>query len=143
LRNNEKGCIIKEKFDKFWTNQDSGTFLFTSSDSRLKYLVRKFLTTDNYITQDYLQSILFISQNTLYSDFRTLKNHFSSYNLKLVNKSNLGYIVNGLEQDKRKAIIDLIFKTTSQQNQLLKKIFVTTLITIHSLLFSISTLKIV
>lgn len=110
----KKGYVInyidKEKFDKFWTNQDSGTFLFTSSDSRLKYLVRKFLTTDNYITQDYLQSILFISQNTLYSDFRTLKNHFSSYNLKLVNKSNLGYIVNGLEQDKRKAIIDLIFK---------------------------------
>ncbi|MDV5124057.1 HTH domain-containing protein, partial [Streptococcus pasteurianus] len=59
----KKGYVInyidKEKFDKFWTNQDSGTFLFTSSDSRLKYLVRKFLTTDNYISQDYLQSILF------------------------------------------------------------------------------------
>lgn len=110
----KKGYVLnysnKEKFDKFWTNQDSGTFLFTSSDSRLRYLIRKFLTTDNYITQDYLQSILFISQNTLYSDFRILKKHFSSYNLKLINKSNLGYTISGLEQDKRKAIIDLIFK---------------------------------
>lgn len=110
----KKGYVInyidKEKFDKFWTNQDSGTFLFTSSDSRIKYLIRKFLTTDDYITQDYLQSILFVSQNTLYNDFRILKKYFLAYNLKIINKSNLGYNIEGLEQNKRTAIIDLIFK---------------------------------
>lgn len=110
----KKGYIIsytnKEKFNLFWKNQDTGTFLFTSSDSRIKYLIRKFLMTDTYITQEYLQSILFVSPNTLYSDFRIVKKYFSSYNLKITNKSNLGYITNGQEQDKRAAIIDLIFK---------------------------------
>lgn len=110
----KKGYIItytdKEKFKQFWKNQDSGTFLFTSSDSRIKYLIRKFLTTDKYVTQEYLQSILFVSQNTLYSDFRIIKKYFSSYNLRIINKSNLGYITEGLEQNKRTAIIDLIFK---------------------------------
>lgn len=100
----------RELFEKFWSDKDSGTFLFTSSESRLAYLVRLFLTTDHYISQEYLQSILFISVNTLYNDFRALKTKFSPFNLKLRNKSNLGYIVEGKEQDIRNAIINLIFK---------------------------------
>ncbi|MBF0779060.1 BglG family transcription antiterminator [Streptococcus cuniculi] len=110
----KEGYIIeysdKATFDAFWTNQDSGTFFFTTSDSRIRYLIRIFLTSDDYISQDYLQSILFVSQNTLYNDFRTLKQYMAPYHLKLVNKSNLGYILTGLEQDKRAAIINLILK---------------------------------
>lgn len=100
----------RELFEKFWSDKDSGTFLFTSSESRLAYLVRLFLTTDHYISQDYLQSILFISVNTLYNDFRALKTKLSPFNLKLQNKSNLGYMVEGKEQDIRNAIINLIFQ---------------------------------
>ncbi|MTB64756.1 PRD domain-containing protein [Streptococcus sp. zg-86] len=110
----KEGYIIeytdKEAFESFWKNQDSGTFLFTTSDSRLRYLIRIFLTSEDYISQDYLQSILFVSQNTLYNDFRSLKQSISPYHLKIVNKSNLGYILTGLEQDKRTAIINLILK---------------------------------
>lgn len=110
----KQGYIIeysnKVAFDDFWTNQDSGTFLFTTADSRMRYLIRVFLTSEDYISQEYLQSILFVSQNTLYNDFRTFKQYLAPYHLQLVNKSNLGYLLTGLEQDKRAAIIDLILK---------------------------------
>ena len=110
----KQGYIIeysdKKEFDAFWSNQDTGTFLFTASDSRLTYLIRLFLTNDSYVTQEYLQSILFVSQNTLYSDFRTLKQYLTSYSLDITNKSNLGYILEGKEQDIRAAIVNLIFK---------------------------------
>ncbi|MGT2784426.1 BglG family transcription antiterminator [Streptococcus merionis] len=110
----KQGYIIeysdKNEFDTFWNNQDTGTFLFTTSTSRLTYLIRLFLTNNSYITQEYLQSILFVSQNTLYSDFRILKQYLSPYSLKIANKSNLGYRLEGEEQNIRSAIINLIFK---------------------------------
>lgn len=111
----KKGYVIdyidKKSFDDFWSHQDTGTFLFTTSEARLTFLIRIFLTSEDYISQDYLQSILFVSQNTLYSDLRTLRQYLSRYQLKIQNKSNLGYKVIGLEQDFRSAIIDLIFKS--------------------------------
>lgn len=111
----KKGYVIeyldKKTFDDFWSHQDTGTFLFTTSESRLTYLIRLFLTSEEYISQDFLQSILFISQNTLYSDLRTLKQYLAAYNLKIQNKSNLGYKLIGEEQDIRSAIINLIFKS--------------------------------
>ncbi len=110
----KKGYVIeylnKKRFDEFWSHQDTGTFLFTTSESRLTYLIRLFLTSEEYISQDYLQSILFVSQNTFYSDLRTLKHYLAAYNLKIQNKSNLGYLLFGEEQDIRNAIINLIFK---------------------------------
>lgn len=111
----KKGYIIeyldKNSFDEFWFHQDTGTFLFTTSESRLTFLIRLFLTSDDYISQDYLQSILFVSQNTLYSDLRSLRQCLSRYQLTIQNKSNLGYKVIGQEQDFRSAIVDLIFKS--------------------------------
>ncbi|HFI0149998.1 TPA: transcription antiterminator [Streptococcus suis] len=111
----KKGYVIdyidKKSFDDFWSHQDTGTFLFTTSEARLTFLIRIFLTSEDYISQDYLQSILFVSQNTLYSDLRTLRQYLSGYQLKIQNKSNLGYKVIGQEQDFRSAIIDLIFKS--------------------------------
>lgn len=110
----KKGYVLeyidREAFMQFWTHQDTGTFLFTTSESRLAYMIRLFLTTDHYVTQEYLQSILFVSQNTLYSDFRTLKQQLAPYHLTLQNKSNLGYRIQGAEQDIRSAIVNLLFK---------------------------------
>lgn len=111
----KKGYTIEyldqNTFDEFWSHQDTGTFLFTTSETRLIFLIRVFLTADDFIGQEYLQSILFVSQNTLYNDLRSLKEILNQYNLKLQNKSNLGYKLIGKEQDLRSATIDLIFKS--------------------------------
>lgn len=110
----KKGYILKysnkEKFDDFWGNNHSGTFLFTSAESRIQYLLRLFLTTDRFISQKHLLTVLFISQNTLYNDFRTLKTILNTYHLKIINKSNLGYMIAGSEQNIRSAINNLIFQ---------------------------------
>ena len=110
----KKGYILtysnKEKFNDFWENAHSGTFLFTSAKSRIQYLLRLFLTTNRFISQKYLLTVLFVSQNTLYNDFRTLKTILGAYHLKIVNKSNLGYILSGDEQSIRLAINNLIFQ---------------------------------
>ncbi|WP_165211127.1 BglG family transcription antiterminator [Streptococcus tangpeifui] len=110
----KKGYVIeyfdKKAFDEFWSHQDTGTFLFTTSEARLTFLIRLFLTSEEFISHNYLQSVLFVSQNTLYSDLRALRQSLTGYNLKIQNKSNLGYKVLGQEQDFRSAIIDLIFK---------------------------------
>ena len=73
----KEGYIIDysdiEKFQSFWSHQDTGTFLFTSADSRLTFLLRVFLTADDYISQNYLVDTLYISHNTLYNYFRILR----------------------------------------------------------------------
>ncbi|WP_255264885.1 helix-turn-helix domain-containing protein [Streptococcus sobrinus] len=43
------------------------------------------------MTQEYLLNTFFISQNTLYSDFRALKKLLEPYQIQKSNKSNLGY----------------------------------------------------
>lgn len=100
----------KRKFDDFWFHKDSGTFLFTSADSRIKFLLRIFLMSDQYYSQEYLLTTLFVSQNTLFNDLKTLKNMLNPYQLKIKNKSNIGYKICGSEQNIRDAINRLIFK---------------------------------
>lgn len=110
----KKGYLLsyhnKKIFEDFWNNKDTGTFLFTSSESRIQYLLRLFLTSDSFITQDFLLSVLFVSTNTLYNDFRTVKHLLADYQLSIVNKSNLGYRLEGEEIDIRMAINQLIFQ---------------------------------
>ena len=100
----------KNKFDEFWSHEDTGTFLFTSSETRLQFLLRIFLTTEHFITKNYLLDTMFVSQNTLYSDLRKLKTMLAFYDIKIQNKSNLGYTVKGKEEDIRRAIVNLIFQ---------------------------------
>lgn len=100
----------KKQFESFWQGQDSGTFLFSSSKERIQYLIRVFLTTDRYISKDYLLEIFFIGLNTLYTDLRTLKKILDTFHLRIVNKSNLGYTCKGKEENIRKAINYLIFQ---------------------------------
>lgn len=111
----KKGYIIqysnKEQFDTFWDNDQSGTFLFTTAESRLEYLLRIFLTSDDFVKQNDLLNLFFISQNTLYNDLRNLKNLLSIYNLKVINKSNLGYTLEGEEENIRLAISSIIFQS--------------------------------
>lgn len=110
----KKGYLLsytdKTSFDNFWSKDNSGTFLFTSTTSRLRYLLRIFLTSDTYITQEFLLNILYVSQNTLYNDFRNLKDLLDKYNLKIINKSNLGYLLVGDEADIRYTINTNIFQ---------------------------------
>jgi lichenan operon transcriptional antiterminator len=110
----KEGYIIDysdiEKFKSFWSHQDTGTFLFTSADSRLTFLLRVFLTADDYISQNYLVDTLYISQNTLYNDFRILREKLAPFEISVVNKSNYGYKLEGDEYNRRLAIVNLIFQ---------------------------------
>ncbi|EHI74656.1 transcriptional regulator-antiterminator [Streptococcus criceti] len=109
-----KGYLLnytdKEKFEYFWHHDDQGTFLFTSAKNRIDFLLRVFLTTDNYVRQDYLLNTFYISQNTLYNDFRSLKQLLAPYHIQIINKSNVGYYISAEESDIRSAILNLIFR---------------------------------
>ena len=110
----KEGVILnyqnKETFDKFWAHEDKGTFLFTSANERLAFLLRVFLTKDEFISQKYLTDIFFVSQNTLYNDLRRLRDVLKPYDLVLKNKSNIGYKLSGSEYNFRTAIVNLIFQ---------------------------------
>lgn len=100
----------KEIFDCFWTNSPKGTFLFTTTEAREEYLVRIFLTSDDYHSFDSLIDTLYISPNTLYNDLRQLRDLLGRFELNLINKSNFGYIIEGKEKNRRIAIMNLIFQ---------------------------------
>ncbi|KKF45293.1 BglG family transcription antiterminator [Streptococcus uberis] len=102
--------VNKKNFEKFWFDKDSGTFLFTTSESRINFITRMLLTSDIYLSQEYLLSTLFISQNTLYNDLRVIREKFNKFQLKISNKSNIGYTVSGTEENIRDATIHLLFK---------------------------------
>ncbi|MGT2753722.1 BglG family transcription antiterminator [Streptococcus ovis] len=100
----------QKQFKSFWAHEDKGTFLFTSSENRILFLLRIFLTTENFISKEYLIDTFFISQNTLYNDFRILKKTLEPYQISIHNKSNMGYYIQAEEKNIRTAIVDLIFQ---------------------------------
>lgn len=79
-----------------------------SADKRINLLIMNLLYAKDYVTQDQLAEIVFVSINTILNYLKAIRNILEGYSLKLINKVNRGYTIQGEEMDKRVCIMYLL-----------------------------------
>lgn len=81
-----------------------------SADERLAWLAIYLLTRDRPLFLEDLSELIRVSRNTTIDDLKKLKKELELYSLQLLSKRGEGYIVQGSEGDKRKAIVYYLSK---------------------------------
>lgn len=99
-------------FFSWWNNlkeKQSGISTVTNEERRqtLLYLL---LTQSEPETLDTILDKLYVGKNTFYSYLKFIRNLLLPFNLKIVNRPNIGFEIVGSEFNKRQAISELLIK---------------------------------
>lgn len=106
----------KEQFDEWWSESMSSSVThLTTSEERQAYLLFLLFKNENPLSLDDFLDQLFVSKNTFYSYLKTARDHLMSYQLKIINRPNIGFEVLGNEFAKRQAISDLLIEKDLQE----------------------------
>lgn len=108
--------LSKEQFNNWWTESMSSADSFlTTSEERQAYLLFLLFKNENPLSLDDFLDQLFISKNTFYSYLKTARDNLMTYQLKIVNRPNIGFEILGNEFAKRQAISDLLIEKDLQE----------------------------
>jgi len=88
-------------------------------EERINYLIKSFLSTDDYIKIEDLEEELFVSRSTLTNDLKEVRERFEYYHLDIENKPNYGMKIVGEEFNKRACISKYYFYTDSYDDVIL------------------------
>lgn len=88
-------------------------------EERINYLIKLFLSTDDYIKIEDLEEKLFVSRSTITNDLKEVRERFEYYHLDIENKPNYGMKVIGQEFNKRACISKYFFYTESYDDIIL------------------------
>ncbi|WP_282926344.1 BglG family transcription antiterminator [Helcococcus kunzii] len=134
INNNEDFKFIiydDKKFRKFLRN-DWYKLAYISQESsdkysRYKIILRLLLFSNNYIKQQELSDMLYVSKSQINKDMIEIKEHLDNYNLSILSKPYYGMKISGREKDIRMAIKDEIGEddilfNNNQEKKLFKKI---------------------
>lgn len=108
--------LSKEQFNDWWNESMSSTDSFlTTSEERQAYLLFMLFKNESPLSLDDFLDQLFISKNTFYSYLKTARDNLMTYQLKIVNRPNIGFEIVGSEFAKRQAISDLLIEKDLQE----------------------------
>ena len=108
--------LSQEQFNDWWTESMSSTDSFlTTSEERQAYLLFMLFKNESPLSLDDFLDQLFISKNTFYSYLKTARDNLMTYQLKIVNRPNIGFEIIGSEFTKRQAISDLLIEKDLQE----------------------------
>ena len=79
-----------------------------SADKRIHFLIMTLLYEKNYLSQDQLADTVYVSIMTILNYLKAIRSILEEYSLRLINKVNRGYRIEGEETDKRLCIMDLL-----------------------------------
>ena len=89
-------------------------------EERIHYLIKLFLSTEQYIKIEELEEKLFVSRSTLTNDLKDVREILEYYHLDIENRPNYGMKVIGKEFYKRACISKYYFYTDSYEDVVLK-----------------------
>lgn len=108
--------LSQEQFNDWWTKSMSSMDSFlTTSEERQTYLLFMLFKNESPLSLDDFLDQLFISKNTFYSYLKTARDNLMTYQLKIVNRPNIGFEIIGSEFAKRQAISDLLIEKDLQE----------------------------
>lgn len=108
--------LSTEQFNQWWYESLTPTDSFlTTSEERQNFLLFLLFKSESPLSLDYFLEQLFISKNTFYSYLKTARDILMTYQLKIVNRPNIGFELVGNEYAKRQAISDLLIEKDLQE----------------------------
>ena len=88
----------KEQFNDWWTeSMTSAESFLTTSEERQAYLLFLLFKNETPLSLDDFLDRLFISKNTFYSYLKTARDNLLTYQLKIINRPNIGFELLGNE----------------------------------------------
>lgn len=109
--------LDEESYDGFiekFKSTDAGVMELDSSEDRIKFLLRKLLFSNEYISMDELADSVYISKNTLNKYIKTIKSIVAKYNMEYITKPNSGVKIIGSEDAKRQCIVENVLSCDFQ-----------------------------
>ncbi|GAA0076750.1 BglG family transcription antiterminator [Clostridium sp. CTA-5] len=87
-----------------------------SKEERILFITLRLLQQNENIKMKEFEEKLCVSKNTLLKEIDVIQENLKKYNLNLIRKSGVGLTVEGLEIDKRNAVIDIISESVSVED---------------------------
>lgn len=106
---------VKEYIQKFIGEYTPYKYVY-SKDERKLFMILKLLQSNEYIKIKEFEEKLCVSKNTLLKELDEIGDELEKYELKLVRKPRVGLIADGLEMNKRNAVIDIMSKSVSAED---------------------------
>lgn len=107
-----KGSILKvlnqERFQDLTERirrEYSDEFPLTEQPMRVKLMISRLLGTNQYLTKEWLEEEMAVSESTLYLDMKLVRKTIEPYQLTMSYESGRGYKIGGLEKNKRQCLI--------------------------------------
>ncbi|MGM0173033.1 BglG family transcription antiterminator [Enterococcus sp. DIV0800] len=108
--------LSTDQFNDWWKESMTTTDSFlTTSEERQNFLLFLLFKNESPLSLDNFLDQLFISKNTFYSYLKTARDNLMIYQLKIVNRPNIGFELIGNEFAKRQAISDLLIEKDLQE----------------------------
>lgn len=79
-----------------------------NAQKRITFMLQYLIFRDDYITQDELAEMMYVSRNTILNYIKSIKIMIEEYRLQLESKTNLGIRILGDEESKRCCFMELI-----------------------------------
>lgn len=110
---NESG--LNEFLDSFLGEYTPYKYVYSKSE-RFEFIGMKILQSKEPVKLSYFQSKLCVSKNTISKELELIEKWLNERELKIIRKSRLGIIVDGNEENKRKAIREITSETISTED---------------------------
>ena len=106
-----------DRFHAWWSDltEQQTVVSTTTNEERQQSLVFLLLTHPEPQTLDDLLDQLYVSKNTFYSYLKNVRNLLTPFNLKIINRPNIGFDLIGSEFNRRQAISELLIKKNLQE----------------------------
>ena len=114
LRTKEQGC--KGYIEKFSSENILLINIYIQKDERILIITLRILQSSGNIKMKEFEEKLCVSKNTILKELDVIQENLKKYKLNLVRKSGSGLHVEGLEIDKRNAVIDIISQSVSVED---------------------------
>lgn len=101
--------------------ENSQSILPVYPEDRLNYLLRRFLSQEDYLKLDDIAEEILISRSTLNNDMKEVRERLKFFNLYFVSKPGYGTKVEGNEMNKRSCILQYFFHTENLGTTLMKQ----------------------
>ncbi|BCZ44205.1 sugar transporter [Clostridium gelidum] len=106
---------LNEFLDSFFGEYTPYRYIY-SKNERFEFIVMKILQSREPVKLSYFESKLCVSKNTVFKELELIEKWLNERELKIIRKPRVGIIVEGNEENKRKAIREITSETISTED---------------------------
>lgn len=106
---------VKEYIKEFVGEYTPYKYVYSKEERKL-FIMLKLLQNNTEVKIKNLEEKLYVSKNTILKELNEIEKELKKYKLLLIRKPRVGIRIDGLEIDKRNAVIDILSKSASSED---------------------------